>query len=177
MRRILISVLLIATGGVAGATMLVPTDLGALSRDAHAIARGRIAAVDARWTDGRRTIETIVTLDTDEYLKGRLGETVQFRVPGGSLGRYRNIVVGAPRFVVGQRVIVFLGARGPTVPYLLGLSQGVFRLAQTPGGAWTVTPPAVLPTVQGPIIRGSATRRPVPLDEFERDVRALLDAP
>jgi hypothetical protein len=93
----------------------MPADLGELSRDAWAIARGRVVAVDAQWTDGRRTIETIVTLEPDAYLKGQPGSTVQFRVPGGSLGRFRNIVVGAPRFAVGQRVIVFLGARG-TVP-------------------------------------------------------------
>jgi hypothetical protein len=174
MRRILITVIFSATSMVAGATVLMPTDLGELSRDARAIARGRVVAVAAQWTDGRRTIETMVTLETETYLKGQLGATVQFRVPGGLLGRYRNIVVGAPQFAVGQRVIVFLGARGPTVPYVLGLSQGVFRLAQTAGGEWMVTPPAILPTVQGPIVRGSL--RAARLADFEREVRALAEA-
>ena len=177
MRRILISAFVFAMSGVASATVLVPTDLGELSRDARAIARGRIVAVDAQWTEGRRTIETIVTLQTETYLKGQLGNTVQFRVPGGSLGRYRNIVVGAPQFLVGQRVILFLGARGPMVPYVLGLSQGVFRLAQTGGGEWMVTPPAVLPTMQGPIVRGNLSLRPTPLADFEREVHALAGGP
>ena len=48
-------------------------------------------------------------LETEAYLKGSLGETVQFRVPGGSLGRFRNIVVGAPQFTIGQRVIRLSG--------------------------------------------------------------------
>ena len=174
MRRILTSAFVIAMSAVAGATVLVPTDLGELSRDAMAIARGHVVAVDAQWTDGRRTIETIVTLQTETYLKGSLGDTVQFRVPGGVMGRFRNVVVGAPRFVVGQRVIVFLGAQGPTIPYVLGLGQGVFRLGQTTGGEWLVAPPAVLPSMQGSIVRGNLTMRPAPLGDFERQVRALV---
>lgn len=175
MRHIFVSALVIAMSGVASATVLVPADLGELSRDAHAIVRGRIVAVDGQWTGGRRTIETMVTLQVETYLKGRLGDTVRFRVPGGSLGRYRNVVVGAPHFVVGQRVIVFLGARGPTIPFVLGLSQGAFRVDQKAGGEWLVTPPAVLPTMQGPIVRGNSTMRPAALADFERDVRALAD--
>ena len=112
----------------ARATVLIPADLGELSRDALAIARGRVAALDAQWTEDRGTIETIVTLEVESYLKGALGSTLRFRVPGGELGRFRSIVVGAPEFAVDQRVVVFLGARGPSVPHVLGLSQGVFRV-------------------------------------------------
>jgi hypothetical protein len=173
MRRFLITVIFCVTSVAGRATVLVPADLGELSREARAIARGRIVAVDAQWTDGRRTIETIVTLECETYLKGRLGDTVQFRVPGGSLGRFRSIVVGAPQFVVGQHVIVFLGARGPMMPYVLGLSQGLFRIAQTSGGEQMVTPPAILPTMEGPLVRGNLTLRPAPLADFEREVRAL----
>lgn len=175
MRHVLMSAFLFAMSAVASATVLVPTDLGELARDARAIARGRIVAVDGRWTDGRRTIETMVTLQVETYLKGHLGDTVQFRVPGGSLGRYRNLVVGAPHFIVGQRVIVFLGAKGPTIPYVLGLSQGIFRVGQNTGGEWLVTPPAVLPTMQGPIVRGNLTMKPAALADFEREVRTLAD--
>ena len=50
-------------------------------------------------------------------------------MPGGRLGRYRSLVVGAPTFEAGQRVVVFLGATPPSLPYVLGMSQGVFRVA------------------------------------------------
>jgi hypothetical protein len=173
MRTLLITIALSLLGVAARATVLLPADLPELSHDAVAIARGHIVAVDAQWTDGRRSIETIVTLETESYLKGSLGEVVQFRVPGGSLGRFRNIVVGAPRFAVGQRVILFLGSRGPTVPYVLGLSQGVFRIAQSPGGEWVVTPPAIAPAGDGPIVRGNLSLRPSTLGDFERQVRTL----
>jgi hypothetical protein len=161
------------------ATVLQPADLGDLSRGARAIAVGRVVAVDARWADDRRSIDTLVTLDVAAYLKGTLGSPVQFRVPGGELGRYRSILIGAPEFAINQHVIVFLGARGPSVPYVLGLSQGVFRLvAARNGSGWLVTPPPVLPAVAGParLVRGDAGRQPMPLADFERQVRALAGA-
>ncbi|HEX3702340.1 MAG TPA: hypothetical protein VHU82_03355 [Vicinamibacterales bacterium] len=160
------------------ATVLVPADLGELSRSAVAIARGRVVSVEGQWTDDHRSIETIVSLQVDEYLKGSLGSALQFRVPGGMLGRYRSIFVGAPEFAVDQQVVVFLGAQGPSVPHVLGLSQGVFRIVpDASGSGWLVTPPVMMPvaaitTVQ----RGSLARRPIALSAFEARVRALAGA-
>lgn len=173
MRAVLITIVLSLFSAAARATVVLPADLSELSHDAVAIARGRIVAVEPQWKDGRRGIETLVTLETETYLKGSLGSVVQFRVPGGSLGRFRSIVVGAPQFTIGQRVILFLGSRGPTVPYVLGLSQGVFRLAQSGQGDWMVTPPPIVPAINGPIVRGNRSLRPSPLSDFERQVRAL----
>lgn len=155
------------------ATVVVSADLRELTRDATAIARGTVVRVNGQWTTDRRTIETIVTLQTDEYLKGGLGGTVLFRVPGGVLGRYRHVVVGAPQFEVGQHVIVFLGTRGPSIPFLIGFGQGVYRVAQGEDGAAIVTPPPVMPGTVGPVVRGSAELSPAPLADFERNVRAL----
>lgn len=158
------------------ATVVVPADLGELSRDARAIAVGRVVAVNGRWTDDRRTIETIVTLDVDLYLKGSLGSTLQFRVPGGALGRYRTIVVGAPEFMTDQHVVVFLGATGPMIPYIVGFNQGIYRVVRADDGSWMVTPPAMLPSaVTTPVVRGDTTRKAVSLADFESRVRALTE--
>jgi hypothetical protein len=171
------AILLVITAIVAPvrATVVIGADLGELTRDARAIVRGRVVAVDGRWTDDRRTIETIVTLEAEGYLKGSLGATVQFRVPGGDFGRYRNIVVGAPQFNVDDHVVVFLGANGPMVPYIVGFNQGVYRVVPAPDrSGFVVIPPAPLPTATTtPIIRGDASRRPAPLADFEQRVRAL----
>jgi hypothetical protein len=157
------------------ATVVVAATLGELARDARAIPRGRVVAVEGRWTDDRRTIETLVTLDVDGYLKGSLGDTVQFRVPGGQLGRFRSVVVGAPEFTVGQRVILFLGASGPMIPYILGMNQGVYRISATSDGTgWLVTPPALLPSASGGrIVRGDPSRQPLALADFESQIRSL----
>ncbi len=168
--------LILSCAASARATVLIPADLGELSRDALAIARGRVASVDAQWTEDRGTIETIVTLEVERYLKGRLGSTLRFRVPGGELGRFRSIVVGAPEFAVDQRVVVFLGARGPSVPYVLGLNQGVFRVSRAADNSgWFVTSPVLLPAagVSARVVRGDPLRRALALRDFEQTVRTL----
>jgi hypothetical protein len=169
-------ILLIAAGPPGWATVLIPAELGELARDATVIVRGRVIAVDARWTDNRRSIETLVTVDVERYLKGAWGETVQFRVPGGELGRFRSIFVGAPALGLDDRVVIFLGSRGPSLPYLIGLGQGVFRIRRANDGAgWVVTPPPLYPAAAGStaVARGDVARRPVVLADFERRVCEL----
>jgi hypothetical protein len=147
----------------ARATVLVPADFGELVRDARAIARGRVVAVEAQWMADHRTIETIVSLEVDAYLKGSFGSIVRFRVPGGVMGRFRNIIAGAPQFELDQRVVVFLGTFGPRVPHLIGFNQGVFQVVPAEGRA-------------GWIVRGERSRSPVPLADFEQRVRDLVGA-
>jgi hypothetical protein len=176
MRTLVLCGLLLALTLPARATVLIPADLGELSRDALAIARGRVAALDAQWTEDRGTIETIVTLEVESYLKGSLGSTLRFRVPGGELGRFRSVVVGAPEFAVDQRVVVFLGAHGPSVPHVLGLNQGVFRVSRAADNSgWFVTSPVMLPPAAGAVrvVRGDPSRRAVALGDFEQTVRGL----
>lgn len=154
------------------ATIILPADLPDLTRESRAIARGAVVNVESRWTDDRRSIETVVTLIPETYLKGEFGDEIRFTTPGGRLGRFRKIVVGAPQFAVGDRVVVFLNARGPALPQIVGLNQGVFRLTRAAGGQWHVTPPPAQDVI-GPLRRGSLARVPVALSEFERQVRAL----
>ena len=177
MRTLLTCGVLLALALPARATVIVPADLGELSREARAIVRGRVASLDAQWTEDRGTIETIVTLEVESYLKGALGQVLRFRVPGGELGRFRSIVVGAPEFVVDERVVVFLGAQGPSVPFVLGFNQGVFRVVPASDRSeWVMTPLAMLSgpaDATGRVVRGDPARRAMALDEFERRVRAL----
>jgi hypothetical protein len=179
MRIVLSFCLAAALAANVRATVLVPADVGELSREAVAIVRGRIVALDARWTDDRRGIDTIVTLEVERYLKGSFGQTLQFRVPGGELGRFRSVFVGAPEFAVDEHVVIFLGARGPTVPYILGFSQGVYRVVPaSDASGWVVTPPPMFPATAGTtrVVRGDSSRKPVALAAFEDRVRALAGA-
>ena len=172
LRTITISALVSLVAAAAGATVFVQTDLGELSRATRSIVRGRISAVESRWAEDHRRIETLVTLDVETALKGPLAEHVQFTVPGGQLGRYTSIVVGAPQFGVSQHVLVFLGGRGAQLPHVLGWMQGVFRIVES-GGLMVMPPPMVSTgSVSAPIARGSSA---VPLAEFERRVRAFTD--
>ncbi len=173
-RLIALSVLSCLAAAPANATVLIPADVAELSRDANAIVRGRVTATESQWTADRRAIETVVTMDSDASLKGALGRRVQFIVPGGTLGRYRSLMAGAPEFVVGQRVIVFLGGTGPSYPHLLGLGQGVYRvMPDRERRGWLVTPPAITDAGPARIVRGDPGRRSLTLADFEARVRAL----
>lgn len=163
---------------LAHATVLIGADLADVARAARVVVRGRVVAAEGRWTPDHRTVETLVTLEAETYLKGALGGTVAFAVPGGRLGRYRSIVVGAPTFAVGERVVVFLDARGPALPFVVGLGQGVYRIVRLPDGRVDlVTPPAIVAQAAGPahVTRGDVSRRPMPVEAFDALVRQLAE--
>lgn len=165
MRTIVIAVFTFCLAVEGAATTLVPTDVAEMSREAMAIALGRVVTIEARWSADRRQIETLVTLQTETYLKGSLGSVVQFLVPGGELGRYRNVVVGAPRMSVGQDIVVFLGARAPGIPFILGFNQGLFRVAAA-NGVRVVKPASPALRLEGD---GA-----LPLESFARQVRTFV---
>jgi hypothetical protein len=163
----------------AGATVYVAADLRELTTEARAVALGRVVAMEARWLDDRSGIETLVTLEVEAYAKGDLGRAVTLRVPGGQMGPYRSLMLGAPAFREGEDVVVFLGASGPAIPHLVGLAQGVYRVrADAATGERFVTPEVVrMPGVEAlqsaRVVRGDGTRRPAPLAAFLDEVRGL----
>jgi hypothetical protein len=161
----------------AGATVYLPVDFQQMVTASQAIIHGRVVDVRSEVTRDRMMVVSYVTLHVDESLKGSIGESVTFRVPGGQVGRYRRIIVGAPRFERGDEVVVFLSARGPSFPYLFGLSQGVYRVARAADGRAIVTPPAVMARGAGAerVVRGDPARRPLPLASFVREVRAIAE--
>lgn len=160
-------------GASASATVQVPADLPALVQAASAIVHGRIVSVEPRMAGGRRSIEREVTLVVAESYKGALGPEVSLRVPGGELGHYRTVMVGAPRFTPGEEVVLFLGTRGEA-PYVIGLTQGVFRVrVDAESGARVVTPPPGRSGEGSRVVRGDASRRPLPLAQFAQEIRQL----
>jgi len=163
----------------AHATVLVSADLAEMARRAQAIVHGVVVDVQPQWTDGRGRIESVVTVQILDRLKGDLGDRTVFQVPGGQIGRYRSVLVGAPAFQVGDEAILFLGGQGPVLPYVIGLGQGVFRVVQDRAtGRPMVTPPALVAQSTAPqtVVRGDPARKPVPLDQFLSQVRALSTA-
>jgi hypothetical protein len=77
------------------------------------------------------------------------------------------VVIGAPTFSRGDQVVVFLGARPPAIPNLLGLSQGVFRVSTGADG---------LEVAPNHALAQSGRRQPMRLADFEREVRRLAGA-
>ncbi len=161
------------------ATVIIPAEFREIVAGSQVIVHGQVTDVRSGWatTSERRQVESIVTLEVTSYLKGGPGETVTFRVPGGTIGSYRTTMIGAPEFRPGDEVVVFLRANGPSIPQVFGLSQGVFRVRFDPRtGQRLVVPPALMAASSEPqsVKRGAADRRPVSLDVFGAQVRTVL---
>ena len=178
MRKLLAAAIIAIAPVAARATVLVPIDFRQLVTTAPVIVRGEVVGVHTDWSSGRRAVETFLTLRADEYLKGDLGSELTVRVPGGRLGRYRTIMVGAPVFSRGDDVVLFLNTGAPSYPTIVGLSQGAFRVVSVPGRATPmVAPPAVMgmPGEEAqPVVRGDTARRPIGIDQFRSLVRQVL---
>ena len=163
----------------AHATVFAPADLTQHVLIARAIVYGRIVDQRPQLTDDHRRVDTLVTIQVATYLKGDLGSTVTFRVPGGKLGRYRTFVLDAPHFIPGEDVVLLLSARGPSIPYVLGLNQGVFRVVpDLVTGERRVTPTPLVGegTDWTPVVRGDPARRSLLLTDFARQVQRILGA-
>ncbi len=136
------SVLLVASGACwvtqsAQATCVAPMNMAALADGAGQVLVGRIASVRSYWTANPRTIESEVTLDQVEYLKGQPGSlitnTFSLRVPGGSVDGTTLQLCGTPTLRIGQTWLLFLQPTYKTYP-VVGFSQGAFQLVEQAGG-------------------------------------------
>jgi hypothetical protein len=175
--------LFISLPAVLRATVLLPIEFRELVTVSTVIAHGRVSDVRANWVDGRRAVETFVTVDVSDYLKGNAGPSLVVRVPGGQLGRYRTVFVGAPEFARGDEVVLFLKGSPRSFKTIVGLSQGAYRVVvDSRTGQPVVTTPIVMslagdqtaPVSPVTIVRGDPARRPLPIDAFRDAVRQVI---
>src|SRR5262249_14351741 len=104
-------------------------------------------------------ISTLVTVHIERSYKGRLGEAVVLKQPGGQLGDRGFWVAGSPEFSVGQRDLLFLSARQDGSAYVTDVALGQFQLVDSGAVAERTTPEAVI---------GGPHRRRLSLARLER---------
>ncbi|MEO7133847.1 MAG: hypothetical protein ABI024_06460 [Vicinamibacterales bacterium] len=156
----------------ADATTVAPLSFEKLVSESSAVVYGRVSEVRSQWTADRRFIESVVSIDVIKGMKGDIGDTVAFSVPGGQVGRYVNVIPGAPMFTTGDLAVFFLTERGARLPVTTGLTQGVYRVQRdSASGAMLVMPP--ISDTAGRVVRGDIRRTPISLSAFEGTVRAI----
>lgn len=180
MRRLL-PVFVIAIGlslpsGLLVASTFLSAEFKEVVTDASTIVRGRVTDVRAvRSTVG--DVESVVTIGVDSVLKGTADTFVTMRVPGGTIGRYRTVMTGAPVMRVGDQAVFFL-KRGPANAWWpVGLTQGIYRVHPAEGGGGQVHAPvlaSVTTNGEGAVVRGDSRRKSLPVTEFESLVRLVL---
>ena len=168
---LLISVALVSS---LDATTVLPLSFTQLVNESSSIVFGRVVDVRGQWSDDRRFIESVVSIDVMRGIKGGAGEQVSFTIPGGQLGRYVNVIPGAPTFAIGDVAVVFLTSRGARLPITTGFTQGVYRAQRDGAGDWQVMPPVI--DTQGRIVRGDPRRKALSLTAFEASVKGAMVA-
>jgi hypothetical protein len=153
------------------AMVVVPAEFREMVAASQTIVHGRVVDVQSYETAGRRTIESLVTVQVVEAIKGAPGSTAYFKLPGGQVGRYRRVMVGAPQCARGDEVVLFLKGSVPAVPMPFGLTQGVYRVNRNAAGQATVMP--MVNVGSDRVVRGDPSRRPLELAAFTNLVRTI----
>lgn len=172
-------------GSSAGATTVVPPTFERLVDTAARVAVADVVAVTPRALvspDGRRVIVTAVTFRNVRSMKGEAADTFVLEFLGGTLGDETMEVVGAPRWVVGDRDVLFIGAGRSRLSPLVGLMYGRVRVRVDAAGVETVASHAGqaitsvsdlwAPAREG----GRASGRPLTLAAFVDAIDARLRA-
>ena len=141
------------------AVTVAPLTFEQLVHQSAAVVFGRVVDVRGDFTDDRRAIQSVVTVEVLRGIKGRSGDTLSFTVPGGKAGRYLNLIPGGPVFAPGDLAVFFVSSRGARLPVTTGFTQGIFRVQRGAANQLIVN-----------------QRVPVPLSTFEANVRAIADA-
>lgn len=176
MRRLLLVLVFFAPPIVGRATVLLPAEFREIVGNSQIIAYGRVAEAVPELSDDRKRIDTVITFEVGTYLKGGPGATITFRVPGGQIGRYRSVTVGAPVFESGEEAVLFLSQRADGLPYIFGLNQGVFRVRRDDRTQRRVVMPPLVARGEAPevVVRGAASRQAMPLETFGAQVRSVM---
>jgi hypothetical protein len=177
-RAVLSIILVVLVGTALSGTVIDPASLRDLASEAALIVRGRVTDVRTVVLAGG-AIESVATVAVDRVFKGDGGVFVFVHVPGGHVGRHRQVVVGAPTLSPNHDAVFFL-ARGDDNGWRpVGLSAGVVRVYRAPVTGRLVVHPVRLVgrgASTGPVIRGDPGRRLVAVEEFEAMVALVMAA-
>ena len=163
-----------------GATLVIPADFREVVTEAGLIVRGRVTDVRA-FVVRDAGVDSVATVAVEGVIKGQSDAFVSIRVPGGQVGRYRFVMVGAPTFRAGERAVFFLkrGVDGFWRP--IGLTMGLYRIQPDPVTGQPVVPPPLVggrtAPLTGPAVRGDPRRRFMPVGEFESLIRLVMLTP
>ncbi|HUR60446.1 MAG TPA: hypothetical protein VM029_22175 [Opitutaceae bacterium] len=120
---------------LARATTVQPPNFPELVGEADAIYRGQVTGVEARRVarpDGGSTIKTFVTVSIDRVLKGTEEKNVTLEFLGGTIGDETLDVGGMPKFIVGEKGILFVQRNGRQFCPLVRLGHGSYRIEKDP---------------------------------------------
>lgn len=165
--------------GPAGATVVPWMSLDELTGAAGVIVIGSVEATASRFSPDGRLIITAITVAVDTPLKGGPRARVELEVPGGRVGDQTLVASGAPVFVRGERVALFLSGEESRPLAVVGWNQGRMTVRRDPRTGRDLvqgqTAGALLVDRQGhPVGPGREGVGPIELGDFVKQVEALV---
>ena len=118
--------------GAAQATIVPRLSLEQLAAQSDLVVHGTVVRRWADWGPSRKFIWTHHEVRLVDVLKGRAALSLVVSEPGGEIGDIGMAIAGAPRYHVGQELVLFL-ERTP-IGYLRssGWGQGNFSVIESP---------------------------------------------
>jgi len=133
-KKLLSFALLLVTAVSAGASTVLPVDLGSMVDRADLIFVGTVLSSESVPTTDGSYAFTYVTFDVDQALKGisRSGKTFTLRFAGGQSGSDIFEVSGSPTFTVGGQHLLFVEGNDDYIVPLVGWFQGKLDIVPNP---------------------------------------------
>ena len=112
------------------ATTVIPPTFEQLVQQAELIFQGTVTDVKSVWEGqgAQRHIDTYVTFQVGDSVKGNAGSTYTIRMLGGTVGDETMLVTDTPKFSVGDREILFVEHNLDQFVPLVGISHGRFHV-------------------------------------------------
>lgn len=112
------------------ATTVVPPTFDQLVQQAELIFQGTVTDTKSVWEGegAQRHIETYVTFQIADSVKGNAGSSYTIRMLGGTVGDESLVVTDAPKFQVGDREILFVEHNYDQFVPLVGIGHGRFHV-------------------------------------------------
>ena len=130
LKHFLLTAALILVIGKINATTVIPPTFDQLVNQAELIFQGTCTDVKSVWAGqgGERHIETYVTFQVADNVKGDAGASYTIRMLGGTVGDETMLVTDTPKFRVGDNEILFVEHNFDQFVPLVGISHGRFHV-------------------------------------------------
>src|SRR5438270_13803020 len=112
------------------ATTVIPPTFEQLVQQAELIFQGTVTNVHSVWEGegAQRHIDTYVTFQIGENVKGNAGSSYTIRILGGTVGDETMEVTDTPKFKMGDRDILFVEHNNDQFVPLVGINNGRFHV-------------------------------------------------
>jgi len=112
------------------ATTVIPPTFEQLVQQAELIFQGTVTDVRSVWEGegAQRHINTYVTFQIGENMKGNAGSSYTIRILGGTVGDETMEVTDTPKFKMGDRDILFVEHNNDQFVPLVGINNGRFHV-------------------------------------------------